>query len=69
MLGVCCAGVLDDGTAVPKHIVLPDLFYVENVIETEICHKFESVAVISGPCITRRMFAFLSQVLHLPFSC
>ena len=33
MLGVCCAGMLDDSTAVPNHIVLPDLFYIKNVIK------------------------------------
>jgi phospholipid N-methyltransferase len=33
MLGGCSAGMLDDGAAVPKRIVLPNLFRIENVIK------------------------------------
>jgi hypothetical protein len=33
MLGECCAAMLDDGSAAPKHIVLTNLFYIENVVK------------------------------------
>ena len=33
MLGGCCVGRLDGGTAVPKRIVSPNLFYIEKVVK------------------------------------